>query len=40
MNAGPPDGVQVGFQVTVDCTDPYRQAVFWSQLPLAAISRV
>jgi hypothetical protein len=30
MSAGPP--VQVGFQVTVDCTDAYRQAVFWSQV--------
>jgi hypothetical protein len=31
VSAGPPDGVQVGFQVTVDCSDPYQQAVFWSQ---------
>jgi hypothetical protein len=23
---------QVGFQVTMDCTDAYRQAVFWSQV--------
>jgi hypothetical protein len=29
MSAGP--GPLVGFQVTLDCTDAYRQAVFWSQ---------
>ena len=27
MSAGP----QVGFQVTLDCSDPYQQAVFWSR---------
>ena len=33
MSAGSEaDRVQVGFQVTVDCTDPYRQAQFWSQV--------
>jgi hypothetical protein len=33
VSAGPePDRLQVGFQVTVDCTDAYRQAQFWSQV--------
>lgn len=25
-------GNRIGFQVTLDCTDAYRQAVFWSQV--------
>lgn len=32
MSAPEPTDVQVGFQVTVDCSDPYRQAVFWSKV--------
>lgn len=31
-SAGDVPEPQVGFQVTVDCTDAYRQAVFWSQV--------
>ena len=32
MSAPEPTPVPMGFQVTVDCSDPYRQAVFWSQV--------
>jgi hypothetical protein len=33
MSAQSPEtAAQVGFQVTVDCIDAYRQAVFWSQV--------
>jgi hypothetical protein len=31
-NDAPGSGPVIGFQVTVDCTDPYRQAVFWSEV--------
>lgn len=35
MSAGTPEpgaGLELGFQVTVDCSDAYRQAQFWSQV--------